>query len=177
VEATVENILENRLQPPRDLVADVAASSDSSSDGIESEDYESDGSLNSSVSSHSINRRYSDAEPSTSNVDRLPSHSTTWSPPPMEASNSMGECSYAQQATSGGRFSKSAGEREVMLEDRKQQLIDSNRNKYLASPRASDLKGFLEEDLGLLTNPEARRRLMLSAAERRMRTTQASSGT
>jgi len=148
---------------PREAIAEDELSPGSTSDGIESDDYESDASTDSSLSTHMASP-YSDLEPSTSNTTPM---AATWSLP-VEASNDLAGCSYAQQATNGGRFSKSADEREVILKDRKDQLIETNRRKYLASLRADDLKEW-DEETDALRSPNTRRRLVLSAIERRMR--------
>nr|XP_057944897.1 E3 ubiquitin-protein ligase AMFR-like isoform X2 [Doryrhamphus excisus] len=73
----------------------------------------------------------------------------------------------------GGRFSKSAEERQKMLKQRKEEMIQQARRRYLnKSPEDEDVPGLEEEDeehsFPTLDSTVLRRRAMAAAAERRM---------
>lgn len=75
----------------------------------------------------------------------------------------------------GGRFSKSAEERQKMLKQRKEELLQQARRRYLnKSPedQDEDLPGLEEDILPELNLTVLRRRTMAAAAERRMQNQQ-----
>ncbi|XP_035251783.1 E3 ubiquitin-protein ligase AMFR-like [Anguilla anguilla] len=71
----------------------------------------------------------------------------------------------------GGRFSKSADERQRMLEQRKQELLQQARRRYLRKTPEEDKDGGLaspEDDARGFDTTALRRRMLAAAAERRM---------
>ncbi|XP_022064738.1 E3 ubiquitin-protein ligase AMFR [Acanthochromis polyacanthus] len=75
----------------------------------------------------------------------------------------------------GGRFSKSAEERQKMLKLRKEELLQQARRRYLnKSPedQDEDLPGLEEDTVPQLDSTMLRRRTMAAAAERRMQNQQ-----
>uniref|UniRef100_A0A669CQ35 E3 ubiquitin-protein ligase AMFR n=1 Tax=Oreochromis niloticus TaxID=8128 RepID=A0A669CQ35_ORENI len=98
-------------------------------------------------------------------------------PAPDEQPGSSGAAEQGESdnlEVRGGRFSKSAEERQKMLKQRKEEMLQQARRKYLnknSEDQDEDLPG-LEEDVPELDSTVLRRRTMAAAAERRLQNLQ-----
>ncbi|XP_062570495.1 E3 ubiquitin-protein ligase AMFR-like [Saccostrea cucullata] len=124
VDFTIENILEGRVQVPPPGLTTMAALTDSEEGSDDS-----------------------DAQSSTSQSSNRALQLTRPAEGPEEVSSIMDDNvpylmetkpSDETQFTRGGRFSKSASERETMLQSRKEQMLQNARKKYLSRQTSSE---------------------------------------
>ncbi|XP_034415147.1 E3 ubiquitin-protein ligase AMFR-like isoform X2 [Cyclopterus lumpus] len=110
-------------------------------------------------------------------IERAPTQANT-APGDQQGSSGAAEQGFSESDSMevrGGRFSKSAEERQKMLKQRKEEMILQARRRYLNnSPEDldEDLPGLEEDIVPDLNLTVLRRRTMAAAAERRMQTQQ-----
>ncbi|XP_029283224.1 LOW QUALITY PROTEIN: E3 ubiquitin-protein ligase AMFR-like [Cottoperca gobio] len=110
-------------------------------------------------------------------IERAPSQLNS-APDEQEGSSGAAEQGLSEadnMEVRGGRFSKSAEERQKMLKQRKEEMIQQARRRYLYnSPEDpdEDLPGLEEDTVPELNLTVLRRRTMAAAAERRMQNQQ-----
>lgn len=144
VDFTIENILEGRLQapPPGSIITRTARGEDSD---------DSDDSSN-----HQINfpaSQFQRSESSSSTQD-LRSDSGEYMTPAGDNNASASDRRDEVLAQFGGRFSKSATERETMLQDRKNVMMEQARRRFLTRQNSSQLEIDDSGDLDNLIIPQ-----------------------
>ncbi|NXS61074.1 AMFR ligase, partial [Brachypteracias leptosomus] len=149
VEITTDNILEGRIQVPFPTQR---------ADSIRP-------ALNSSVERHSTDQE--DTETATQ-TERVPLELNSRLEESVELSEVEAEPSEAEDFEArGSRFSKSADERQRMLVQRKEDLLQQARKRYLNKTSEEELA--VEKPEGAGTDPVTlRRRTLAAAAERRL---------
>uniref|UniRef100_A0A7N6B2J0 E3 ubiquitin-protein ligase AMFR n=1 Tax=Anabas testudineus TaxID=64144 RepID=A0A7N6B2J0_ANATE len=151
VEVTTDNILEGRIQVP--FPAQVSQ-------------HTCNNMLNVTRNSHFhfLNSRTSQSECSASDEQAGPSGAAE-----------QGISESDNMEVRGGRFSKSAEERQKMLKQRKEEMLQQARRRYLnksAEDQEEDLPGLEEDTFPEMDLTVLRRRTMAAAAERRMQNLQ-----
>ncbi|XP_061162346.1 E3 ubiquitin-protein ligase AMFR-like [Saccostrea echinata] len=162
VDFTIENILEGRVQVPPPGLTTMAALTDSE-EGSDDSDAQS-GISQSSSRALQLTRPAEGAEEVSSIMDD--------NVPFLMETKPSDETHF----TRGGRFSKSASERETMLQSRKEQMLQNARKKYLSRQTSSE-KEAASQISQISESPEnsttgqselqQRRELAFQAAQRR----------
>ncbi|XP_074468057.1 E3 ubiquitin-protein ligase AMFR-like isoform X1 [Sebastes fasciatus] len=108
-------------------------------------------------------------------IERGPTQASTGEQEESSGAAEQGLSEADSMEARGGRFSKSAEERQKMLKQRKEEMIQQARRRYLNnSPEDpdEDLPGLEEDIIPELNLTVLRRRTMAAAAERRMQNQQ-----
>ncbi|OWF34775.1 E3 ubiquitin-protein ligase AMFR-like [Mizuhopecten yessoensis] len=194
VDFTIENILEGRVQAPLPgTLVTRAALGDA--ENPPSEDPSSQLALPTTMSRTSVmaieaataarhqEDQYSTPDPQNSYTSLDPQSSYSSPDPPISQSRPLYEYRRDEgPSPTGSRFSKSANEREVMLQDRKNSMLEQARRRYLATCNPKQYEDLSNSDSdesqeqfllessnsGHLDNRTRQRELAFKAAQRRM---------